>query len=189
MTGAFYSCTSLTEVTIPDGVTNIEGFAFTNTPWLIAKQEENPLVIINGTLIDGTTCTGSVTIPDSVTSIAGGAFDSCTGLTAITIPESVTSIGDSAFYRCTGLTEIAIPESVTSIGNYAFDSCTNLTKITIPDSITSISNYAFRGCTGLKTNYYSGKCDNCWRKCVFRLYWSDGNHHSRQRNEYWRSCF
>ena len=58
----FYGCTSLTEITIPDGVTNIEGFVFTNTPWLIAKQEENPLVIINGTLIDGTTCTGSVTI-------------------------------------------------------------------------------------------------------------------------------
>ena len=63
---AFYGCTSLTEVTLPDSVTVIGNYAFYG-------------------------CTGltSVTIPNSVTSIGNSAFRSCTGLTSVTIPNSV----------------------------------------------------------------------------------------------------
>ena len=68
--GAFSSCTSLTSVTIPEGVTSIGNFAFYNCPSLT-----------------------SVTIPSSVTSIGNQAFEYCTGLTSVTIPSSVTSIG------------------------------------------------------------------------------------------------
>ena len=158
---AFYRCTGLTSVTIPDSVTSIGSYAFSS-------------------------CTGltSVNIGNSVTSIGSFAFSSCTGLTSInvsesntaystdkgvvlnknktkiiycpkgkkgeySIPDSVTSIGDSAFSSCTSLTSINIPDSVTSIGNYAFSSCTSLTSINIPDSVTSIGNYAFSSCTGL----------------------------------------
>ena len=168
---SFWGCTSLTEITLPDSVTYIGYKAFLDTPWLKIKQAENPLVIVNHILIDGTTCTGSVsipsgvtsigvwafdgcislteiTIPDSVTSIGGRAFDGCISLTEITIPDSVTSI-ESTFEGCTSLTEITIPNSVTSIGYYTFSDCTRLTKITIPDSVTSIGGYAFKGCTSL----------------------------------------
>ncbi len=145
----FYSCAALTDITIPDSVTQIGADAFSYTPWLEAKQEENPLVIINAILIDGTTCSGEVTIPDGVTSIGDYAFYYCTGLTGITIPDSVTSIGAYAFYLCSGLSSVTIPDSVTGIGDAAFDSCTSLTTIVIPDSVKSIGNYAFDGCTAL----------------------------------------
>ena len=79
---AFYYCTGLTSVTIPDSVTSIGAWAFSDT---------------------GLT---SVTIPDSVTSIGKRAFFYCTGLTSVTIPGSVTSIGEYAFYICRGLTSI-----------------------------------------------------------------------------------
>ena len=136
---AFFGCSGLTSITIPNSVISIGDGAFWD-------------------------CSGltSITIPNSVTRIGNRAFEYCTGLTSITIPNSVTSIGDDAFAGCTGLTSITIPNSVTSIGIFAFSECTGLTSITIPNSVTSIGNYAFDGCTGLTSinvasgnNYYS----------------------------------
>ena len=123
---AFYNCTSLTSVNIPDSITSIEEYAFS-----------------------GCTSLQSITIPDSVTSIGKEAFNRCNSLTSVTIGNSVTSIETSAFYECTSLKSITIPDSVTSIGDFAFDSCHSLTSITIPDSVTSIGKYAFFGCTSL----------------------------------------
>ena len=94
---AFYGCSSLTNITIPDSVTSIGSSAFYNCNGLI-----------------------SITIPDSVTSIGSSAFDNCSGLTSITIGGSVTSVGNDAFSGCSGLTSITIPDSVTSIGEDAF---------------------------------------------------------------------
>jgi uncharacterized repeat protein (TIGR02543 family) len=107
---AFYNCTGLTSVTIPDGVTSIGAGAFWG-------------------------CTGltSVTIPDSVTSIGGGAFAGCTSLITVTIPDGVTSIGVNAFNGCTGLTSVTIGNGVTSIGSWAFEGCTGLKSVYITD--------------------------------------------------------
>ena len=155
---AFSDCSSLTSVTIPESVTSIGGYAFDNTPWLKAKQEENPLVIGNGILIDGTTCEGDVTIPESVTSIGYGAFKGCSSLTSVIIPESVTSIGDEAFYYCENLTSVIIPESVTSIGEGAFDSCSSLTSVTIenPDCEIYDSRYTISNGYENDDGYFNG---------------------------------
>ena len=123
---AFYCCTGLTSVTIPDSVTKIENRAFIN-------------------------CTGltSITIPDSVTKIDYLAFKNCTSLTSITIPDSVKMIGDGAFENCTSLTSVTIPDSITKIEHHAFENCTSLTSVTIPDSVSVIGNGAFKNCTSL----------------------------------------
>ena len=118
--------TNLTSITIPDSVTSIGEYAFSNCSNLT-----------------------SVTIGNSVTSIGVAAFRSCSSLTSVTIGNSVTSIGGYAFYNCPGLTSITIPDSVTSIGEDAFSYCTSLTSITIPDSVTSIGEYAFSNCSNL----------------------------------------
>ena len=118
----------ITELVIPNGVTEINDYAFVDC--------------------DGLT---SVTIPNSITSIGEWAFAYCDGLTSATIGNSVTSIGNYVFYGCKGLTSVTIPNSVTSIGSVAFSGCTGLTSITIPNSVTSIGSGAFNGCDGLKT--------------------------------------
>ncbi|MBE5747485.1 MAG: leucine-rich repeat domain-containing protein [Clostridiales bacterium] len=81
LTGAFYGCSSLTEIVIPEGVTSIGDGAFR-----------------------GCTSLTSVVIPERVTSIGGYAFYGCSSLTEIVIPEGVTNIGDYAVYGCTNLT-------------------------------------------------------------------------------------
>ena len=163
---AFQGCSSLTSIEIPSSVTSIGDDAFYGTPWLTNKrQENNSLVIVNGILIDGRTCSGKVTIPDGVTSIGYRAFQNCTGLTSITIPKSVTSIGDSAFFECAELTSINIPEGVTSIGKHAFFECAELTGIKIPSSVTSIGDCAFSACNKLPE--ITVPCDSTLAKNAF----------------------
>ena len=146
---AFYECTSLTSVTIPDSVTNIGNKAFEDCTSLTSITIPDSVTSIGDVAFAGCTNLTSITIPDSVTNIGNKAFWGCRALTSVTIPDSVTSIGETAFCSCTNLTSITIPDSVTSIGDWAFFYCTSLTSITIPDSVTSIGDRAFADCTGL----------------------------------------
>ena len=121
---AFWACTSLTSVTIPNSITTIGEGAFSS-------------------------CTSlpSISIPNSVHSIGKNAFELCHNLASVTIPNSVTSIGDTAFAWCTNLTSITIPNSITKIGAYTFAGCDSLASVTIPYSVTTIGDYAFYWCS------------------------------------------
>ncbi len=161
---AFYKCTSLTSVTIPNSVTSIGDSAFYNCKSLTSITIPDSVTSIGDNAFYNCKSLTSVTIPDSVTSIGGSAFYGCSSLTSVTIGNSVTSIGDYAFEECMGLTSVTIPDSVTSIGDMAFSSCTRLTSVVIPDSVTSIGSSAF-----YNTPYYNDKSN--WDNGV--LYISD----------------
>ena len=139
---AFWGCSGITSLTLPDSVTSIGDSAFRG-------------------------CSGitSLTIPESVTSIGNCAFYGCSGITSLTIPDSVTAIGYSAFEGCSGITSLTIPDSVTSIGDWAFRDCSGITSLTIPDSVTSIGEYAFKSCNALTEIKSFAQvpptCDNC----------------------------
>ena len=157
----FGGCTGLTSVTIPNSVTSIGASAFRDCTGLTSIEIPNSVTSIgDGAFYDCENMT-SIEIPNSVTSIGNNAFEGCTKLTSVAIPNSVTSIGNTAFKGCTGLTSVAIPNSVTSIGNNAFSGCTGLTSITIPNSVTSIGHNAFRTCTNLNSVHISDLATWC----------------------------
>ena len=93
---AFEECDNLSSIEIPTSVTEIRGYAFECTKWLENKRKENPLVIVNGILIDGKTCSGDIEIPFGVTSIGDFAFVEAE-VRNIQISSSVTSIGNNIF--------------------------------------------------------------------------------------------
>jgi hypothetical protein len=146
---AFYYCSSLTSIVIPDSVTSIGGSAFMYCTKLTSIEIPEGVTSIGSQVFYDCSNLTSVVIPDSVKSIGYLAFAGCSSLTSIAIPNSVESIGLAAFERCTRLTSITIPDSVTSIGDEAFWKCSSLTSITIPDSVTSIGDRAFGGCASL----------------------------------------
>ena len=146
---AFYYCSALTSITIPNSVTSIGWCAFYYCSGLTSITIPNSVTSIGNEAFYGCSGLTSVTIGNSVTSIGSSAFSRCSGLTFVTIGNSVTSIGSRAFHRCSGLTSVTIPNSVTSIGSSAFDHCSGLTSVTIGNSVTSIGDYAFSGCSGL----------------------------------------
>ena len=148
---AFENCTALAEIAIPDSIENIGYHAFEGTVWMKAKLAESPLVIASHILIDGTTCSGSVMIPDDVTEIEFKAFENCTALTEITIPGSVKNIGSDAFLECSNLEKVNLSEGLSYIGEEAFRDCTALKEIIFPESTEEISYNSFRGCTNLET--------------------------------------
>ena len=149
------------QISIPNGVTDIENDAFSDC-----------------------TALSKITIPNSVTTIGDGAFDSCVTLSEITIPDSVKEIGYYPFSRCRNLESINvspdneyyrsiggilydkdvatvircpqktkkvnIPNTIAKLENSAFEGCTLLSDISIPCSVESIGSRAFEGCTSIK---------------------------------------
>ena len=103
---AFYNCSTLTSITIPDNVTTIGECAFSLCSSLT-----------------------NVTIGNSVTTIEERAFEECRNLTSVIIGDSVTTIGFGAFYVCKSLSHITIGKNVRKIDMKAFQGCSNIDTI------------------------------------------------------------
>lgn len=151
---SFKGCTSLETLEIPETVSSIGASAFEETPFLQRLIEQNPLVVINGILVDGSTLKGEAVIPDTVTEIASGAFSSSlweenTALTKVTLPEGIKAVSSNAFSDCVVLESVILPDSVEDIEYDAFEYCKSLKSIELPSGLRSIGMDAFRGCSSL----------------------------------------
>ncbi|MCQ2227714.1 MAG: leucine-rich repeat domain-containing protein [Bacteroidales bacterium] len=131
----------ITEIEIPEEITEINGHTFRNCKYLV-----------------------SVKIHEGVTEIGQCAFYNCIAIKSITIPSTVKTIGDWAFFYCQNLTELHIPSierwCKMTFGKKVFNNAASanevkliddskneeITEITIPEDVTSINDYAFPGC-------------------------------------------
>lgn len=116
----------ISELTIPDGVTEIAAFTF-----------------------NGCTNITALSMSKDVSKIGESAFQNCTALQKVTLGDGVTVLRTSAFYGCEKLTDIKFSDNLTEIGNSAFRNCKSLKKIVLPSSLTRIDDRAFKGCEKL----------------------------------------
>ena len=148
---AFWLCSSLTNINIPNSVTNIGYEAFSDCRSLTNINIPNGVTYIGYNAFSDCRSLTNINIPNGVTNIGDYAFYDCESLTNMNIPNSVTTIGEGAFSNCHSFTSINIPNSVTTIGKYAFCCCHSLTSINIPNSVTTIEKGAFQHCDKIPT--------------------------------------
>ena len=162
--------TEITNLVIPEGVTNISAYAFYHAESITSVTFPSTLESIGENAFAHSGLT-SVDIPVGFTEIGEGAFQHCANLTSVTIPEGVTKIGNAAFvhtgltsltlpstirsmsqsfYGCESLATLTLKDGITTLGG-SFYSCTALTSVNIPGSIKEIGYSDFSSCTGLTT--------------------------------------
>jgi hypothetical protein len=146
---AFYNCTGLTSVTLPNTVTLLDYAAFYNCTSLTSVNIPSSVTTLGEFCFESCESLASVTIPSGVTAIPRQCFLLCKALTSITIPGTVKEISYFAFYGCENLRYVTLQNGVESILQSAFESCWALETISIPASVTTIGEGVLSGCNAL----------------------------------------
>ena len=134
---AFFGCTSLSQLVLPNRLTTIKAEAF---DYCLALE--------------------TINLPAAVTTLGDNVFSLCANLSSVTIPATqMLSMGTSIFSGCP-LLQTAGPLN----GNYdikfgwtsaipakAFAQAESVRQVVLPDTITEIGFNAFYECRGLET--------------------------------------
>ena len=154
--GAFETCESLTSISIPESLKKLGDSVFNRCNALIYYTDsDNNKYLGNETnnylilVVVANTTITEFNFPEGCRIISIAAFRNCTNLTSIDLPSDITTIGGSAFSNCSNLSSISIPEGVTEIRSNTFNNCNALTSISLPTTLTLIGDLAFQYCTSL----------------------------------------
>lgn len=140
---AFAGLTKLEKINLPENLEYLGGGAFKDCTSLRTIVIPSKIKEINGDTFNNAYSLISVTLPNGLERIGGSAFENCSNLEYIELPSTLKKIGGSAF-KYSALKEINLPEGLEVIDGGAFASCDNLTEIIMPDSVTTLGGEAFQ---------------------------------------------
>lgn len=147
--GAFYGCSSLKSITIPNGVTFIGSGVFFGCTSLVSIEIPETVTKLNGSTFWNCTSLSRIDIPEKITSIGVNEFFGCSNLIEVNLSDEIRQIKDGAFEGCSSLTNINLPERLRVIGSSAFLDCSSLTTINLSHWVGKIGDFAFSGCSSL----------------------------------------
>lgn len=155
----FLNCEGISNIVIPDTVTDISVSAFEGCINLEQVKFSKNLTSIGASAFAGCKRLVNLDIPDSVSDIGNCAFDGCSNITSVHLPNQLYCMGSSAFRNCEALTQIIIPKKLKKLHTYVnytyyhgpFQGCKELNLVKFEDGITSIPEYLFLDCEGIKT--------------------------------------
>lgn len=159
---AFAARTDLTEIVVPEGVTEIGEGAFSNcssaksmhlptTPNWIGEDAFYACSSLSSITVESGIQTGYISVGNCLIQPYAGILVKGCNTSVIPDDGTLTSIGSGAFDHCEGLRELVIPDGVTHIGGSAFLGCDQLKAVTIPSSVTYIDIFAFSACYSLES--------------------------------------
>ncbi len=117
-----YGGSSITEITIPEGITSIDAGAFSK-------------------------CTSLKTVHYNAPSCAIGmdAFSGCSSLQTVTFGEGVTTVPANLFTGNGAIKSVTLPDTITAIDSFAFADCSALLTINVPDTLASVAAGSLSG--------------------------------------------
>lgn len=167
---AFYNCSSLVRIALPEQLATIDSYAFSYCTNLKKIVIPDSVTSIGERVFMSCSSLTDVTIGGGITEIPPFSFSSCSSLTNINIPNKVTKVGESAFCYCSSLPAVdnvryadtyvveavdttlasyTLTDNARFIGTGAFSGCSDMTSINMPDGVISIGRYAFNNCQNL----------------------------------------
>ena len=152
--GIFYNCRQLSKVELPANLktVGIQAFAYC----VALETIDLPAGV---TTLDEFAFAESglktIELPDSITEIGGDAFRNCTALESITLPSNLTVLNGGILAQTHSLKAITIPDSVKIIRG-AFTQSEGLTEITIPASVEYMTGSTFAYCPNLQSVVFEG---------------------------------
>lgn len=151
---AFDKCYSLKNITLPEGLEEINGFA---DCWALQSMEIPATVTKIGTGAFRNDSFAEMTIPGNVEEISSQAFQNCQWLKELSLSEGIVKIGSEAFTGCHALTEVNLPSTFDGTGQNQFKECSGIRKVIVADGAASVSPRMFFGCKNLREVVFSGE--------------------------------
>lgn len=141
-------------VNVPEGVTNIGGYAFAYNSNIETIVLPSTVTTLNDRAFRDTSAS-MVVLNEGLTNISYQAFRNASNVTTVEIPSTVTTISKEAFQN-SGVKTLTIPATVTTIEYGGLRDMKELETVTI-ESSADIPVYAFRACTNLKTVFLTNE--------------------------------
>lgn len=142
---AFYGCTKLDSITLPNDI-EIQGYQLFYECYNLKK----------------------VVLPDTLSYLPPLIFANCKSLRHIDLPPGITEIGFGAFQDCINLDSIVLPDSLKAIPDHLFSYCQKLRYVFIPGRVTRVGEYAFLSCKSLERMEFGSLESMFYIECVER---------------------